>query len=87
LAWPGSQWLWLPESSGQSIEVGFGLAWQCDKSYALQGDKPGALIKYWECIAVVKATAETVAMVDTVVACVYVTILGKIDNNVDAPTT
>jgi hypothetical protein len=42
--------------------------WQCDKSYALQGDKFGALTKYWKYIAVVKATAETVAMVDTVVA-------------------
>ncbi|KIM85700.1 hypothetical protein PILCRDRAFT_341997 [Piloderma croceum F 1598] len=42
--------------------------WQCDKSYVLQGDKPGAPTKYWECIAVVKATTEIVAMVDTVVA-------------------
>jgi hypothetical protein len=59
-------WLW----------PGFGLAWpepwpvrwQCDKSYVLQGDKPGAPTKYWECIAVVKGTAETVATVDTMVA-------------------
>jgi len=73
--WLGFEWLWLPGSSGHAIEVGFGLAWpepwpvrwQCDKSYVLQGDKPGAPKKYWECIAVVKATAETVAMVDTVV--------------------
>jgi hypothetical protein len=42
--------------------------WQCDKSYVLQGDEPGAHTKYWECIGLIKTTVKTVVIVDTVVA-------------------
>jgi hypothetical protein len=72
-------WLWValasrilrPSHRGW-LWPGFGLAWpepwlmrwQCDKCYVLQGDKSRAPKKHWECITVVKATAETAAMVD-----------------------
>jgi len=38
------------------------MRWQCNKFYVLQGDKLRAP-KHWECIAIVKATTETAAMV------------------------
>jgi hypothetical protein len=40
------------------------MRWQCNKSYVLQGNQPGAPKKQYEYIAVVKATAETAAMVN-----------------------
>ena len=40
------------------------MRWQCDVSYVLQRDKPRVQKKQYKCIAIVKATAETAAMVD-----------------------
>jgi hypothetical protein len=58
--------LWLPGSSDQAIEVGFGLAWPEPSPVSVTNHmyKPRAPKKQLEWITVVKATTVTAAMVD-----------------------